>query len=52
MSTILSRENINKSFRFISSMFMIFIFSKVMSIRLDWIFFSIATTVISLWLCA
>jgi len=52
MASILSRENISSAFRFFSNMFMLFIFSKVVSIRIAWIFISVATTVLALWLCA
>ncbi|ORX85338.1 hypothetical protein BCR32DRAFT_265734 [Anaeromyces robustus] len=52
MTSILSRNNITKCLKFFSNMFMIFVFSRVLRIRLDWIFISMATTVISLWLCA
>ncbi|ORX50331.1 hypothetical protein BCR36DRAFT_412353 [Piromyces finnis] len=52
MASVPIRDFSSKSFRFLSNMFLIFIISKVFSIRIDWIFMSIATTVIALWLCA
>jgi len=52
MASILSRENLSSAFRFFSNMFMLFIFSKVVTIRIDWIFISVATTVFAFWLCA
>jgi len=46
------RDIVSKGFRFLSNMFMIFIISKVLSIRIEWIFISMATTAVALWLCA